>query len=155
MMRRHFRDVHPRDFVEIPSKGFFPRCEWCGMQCNPSYPAHTNTKECRAGTECQHQRDMAIRSALALRQQFTIQDQVLERVDIFKSLGPLLSQDDDNVQAVRAQLCKARSTWARVSKLGTYFECRTRPQESVLCFTRRWSSRCCSTAARPGFSARR
>jgi hypothetical protein len=114
MMRRHFRDVHPRDFVEIPCKGFFPWCEWCGMQCNPSYPAHINTKECRAGTERWHQRDMAIRLVLALRQQFTIQDQVLERVDVFKYLGRLLSQDNDNVQVVRAQLCKARSTWARV-----------------------------------------
>jgi hypothetical protein len=117
MMRQHFRDVHPQDFVEISSEGFFPWCEQCGMQCNPSYPAHINTKECRAGTERRHQQDMAIRSALALRQQFTIQDQVLERVDVFKYLGRLLSQDDDDVQAVRAQLRKARSTWARVGNV--------------------------------------
>ena len=87
------------------------------MQCNPSYPAHIITKECRAGTERRHQLDMAIRLALALCQQFTIQDQVLERVNVFKYLGRLLSQDDDDVQAVRAQLRKARSTWARVGNV--------------------------------------
>jgi hypothetical protein len=117
MMRRHFRDVHPRDLVEIPSERFFPRCERCGMQCNPSYPAHIITKECRAGTERRHQQDMVIRSALALHQQFTIQDQVHERVIVFKYLGRLLSQDDNDVQAVRAQLCKARSTWAQVGNV--------------------------------------
>jgi hypothetical protein len=87
------------------------------MQCNPSYPAHINTKECQAGMERRHQLDMAIRLALALCQQFTIQDQVLERVDVFKYLGRLLSQDNNDVQAVRAQLCKARSTWVQVGNV--------------------------------------
>ena len=83
MMRPHFRDVHPLDFVELPSEGFFPRCEWCGMQCNLSYPTHINTKECRAGTACRHQQDMAIHSALAFHQLFSINNQVLERVEVF------------------------------------------------------------------------
>jgi hypothetical protein len=83
MMRWHFRDVHPKDLVAIPREGQFPRCERCVMQCNPSYPMHINTKECRAGTEWLHQRDMAVRSALALRQQFTVHGDMLERVDVF------------------------------------------------------------------------
>jgi hypothetical protein len=64
-----------------------------------------------------HQRDMAVRSALALRQQFTVHGDVLERVEVFRYLGRLLSQDDDNVQAVRNQLCKARGTWARIGQV--------------------------------------
>ena len=31
--------------------------------------------------------------------------------------GRLLSQDDDDIQAVRSQLCKARGTWARVGQV--------------------------------------
>jgi hypothetical protein len=89
MMRRHFRDVHPRDYVELQHEGFYPCCERCEMQCNPSYPTHINSKECRAGEERRHQRDMTVRSALALRQQFSINDRVLERVDVFKYLGHL------------------------------------------------------------------
>jgi len=118
MMRRHFRDVHPKDLVQLQHEGFYPWCERCGMQCNPSYPTDINTKECRAGTERQHQRDMAVvRSALALCEQFHVHGQVLERVEVYKYLGRLLSQDDEDVQAVCAQIRKARATWARVSVL--------------------------------------
>ncbi len=117
MMQCHFSDVHPKDLVKLQHEGYYPLCERCRMQCNPSYPTHINTKECRARTEQRHQRDMVVRSALALRAQFTIHDQVLERVDVFKYLGCLLSQDNYNVQAVRAQIRKARATWARVSNV--------------------------------------
>jgi len=60
---------------------------------------------------------MAVRSALALCQQFTVHGDVLERVEVFRYLGRLLSQDDDDIQAVRSQLCKARGTWARVGQV--------------------------------------
>jgi hypothetical protein len=35
----------------------------------------------------------------------------------FRYLGRLLLQDDDDVQAVRNQLCKARGTWARIGQV--------------------------------------
>jgi hypothetical protein len=41
----------------------------------------------------------------------------LERVEVFRYLGRLLSQDDGDIQAVRSQLCKARRTWARVGQV--------------------------------------
>jgi hypothetical protein len=87
------------------------------MQVDLRVPTHINTKECRVGTARRHQRDMAVRSALALRQQFTVHGDVLERVEVFRYLGHLLSQDDDDIQAVQSQLCKARGTWARVGQV--------------------------------------
>ena len=42
---------------------------------------------------------------------------VLERVEVFRYLGRLLSQDDDDIQAVRSQLCKARGTWAQIGQV--------------------------------------
>jgi hypothetical protein len=42
---------------------------------------------------------------------------VLERAKVFRYLNRLLSQDDDDVQAVRSQLCKARGTWARIGQV--------------------------------------
>jgi hypothetical protein len=87
------------------------------MQVDPRYPAHINTKKCRIGMARRHQRDMAVRSALALRQQFTVHGDVLERVEVFRYLSRLLSQDDDDIQAVRSQLCKARGTWAWVGQV--------------------------------------
>ena len=42
---------------------------------------------------------------------------MLERVEVFKYLGRLLAQDDDDIQAIRAQLRKARATWACVGQV--------------------------------------
>ena len=42
---------------------------------------------------------------------------VLEQVKVFKYLGFLLAQDNDNIQAVRQQIHKARGIWARVSQV--------------------------------------
>ncbi len=55
--------------------------------------------------------------ALALQEQFSVDGEVLERVEVFKYLGRLLAQDDDDIQAIRAQLQKARATWARVGQV--------------------------------------
>ena len=84
------------------------------VQTDPRYLTHINTKECWVGTERQHQRDMVVQSALALRQQLTVHGNVLERVKVFRYLGRLLLQDDDDIQAMQSQLRKAHGTWARV-----------------------------------------
>jgi hypothetical protein len=60
---------------------------------------------------------MAVHSALALRQQFTVHGDVLEKVEVYQYLSCLLLQDDDNIQAVQSQLCNARRTWARVGQV--------------------------------------
>jgi len=41
----------------------------------------------------------------------------LERVEVFKYLGRLLSYNDDDTQAVRSNLRKARKVWARLSRV--------------------------------------
>ncbi len=69
------------------------------------------------GVEWRQQREAAVTSALALRQQFLVHGVALERVEVFKYLGRLLAQDDDDIQAIRAQLRKARSTWAHVGQV--------------------------------------
>jgi hypothetical protein len=116
-MRRHFRDLHPLDCVVVRKEGYYHWCQRCGMQVDPTRPAHIYTEECWVGTARRHQWDMSVRSALALRQQFTVHGDVLECVEVFRYLGRLLSQDDDDIQAVWSQLCKARGTWARIGQV--------------------------------------
>jgi hypothetical protein len=41
-----------------------------------------------------------------------IHGDVLEQVEVYKNLGRMMAQDDNNAQAIRAQLRKARATWA-------------------------------------------
>jgi hypothetical protein len=58
-----------------------------------------------------------VTSALALRQQFSIAGEVLQWVEVSKYLGRLLAQEDDDIQAIRAQLWKAHTTCARVGQV--------------------------------------
>ncbi len=115
-MRQHFCNVHLMDLVKVPKEGRFDRCERCGMHVHPLYPHHQLSKECQVGVERRQQWEAAVTAALALRQQFTIHGNVLERVEVYKYLGQMMAQDDDDTQAVRAQLQKARLTSARVAK---------------------------------------
>ncbi len=117
MMRRHFWDVHLMDLVKVPKEGKFDHCKQCGMQVHPMYPQHRYTKECQIGVERKHQRETAILSALALRQQFLVRGNVLEQVEVNIYLGRLLAQDDDGIQAICAQMRKAQATWARVGQV--------------------------------------
>ncbi len=67
--------------------------------------------------ERKQQREMAVASALALRQQFLVRGNVLEQVEVIKYLGRLMSQDDNDIQVIRAQIRKARSSWAHVGQV--------------------------------------
>jgi hypothetical protein len=83
MLRWHFRDLHPKDTMEIPREGSFPKCEQCTMQCNPLYPQHIHSQVCKLEAERQTQWDSAITMALALQQLFYVEGELLEKVDSF------------------------------------------------------------------------
>ena len=85
------------------------------MQCNPKYPRHIHSQVCQTGAERRTQRDSAITSALALRQLFYVE--VLEKVELFRYLGRILAQDDDDVRAVRSQIKEAQGIWTRVGQV--------------------------------------
>ncbi len=107
MLRRHFWDPHSKDTEEIPREGDFPQCKRCTMQCNLQYPRHIHTQVCLLGTEHRSQWDSAILAALALCKLFHVEGEVLEKVDLFRYLGRILAQDDDDIRAVRQQIKKA------------------------------------------------
>jgi hypothetical protein len=87
------------------------------MQVHPLYPRHWLWKECQVGAERRRQQETAVSAALALCQQFRIHGDVLKRVEVYKYLGRMMALDDDDAQAIHAQLRKARATWARVGKV--------------------------------------
>ena len=87
MLRRHFRDVHPKDSVIVLWEGPFPQFEQCAMQCNRRYPRHIHSQVCRQGADRCTQRDSTIKSALALRQLFYVKEDVLEKVQSYCYLG--------------------------------------------------------------------
>ncbi len=119
MLCRHFRDLHPKDTVEIPREGNFPWCKRCTMQCNPQYPRHIYTQVCLLGAKQRTQRNSAVLAALVLRKLFHVEGEVLEKVDSFRYLGRILAQDDDDIWAVRQQIKKAWGIWGRVGQVLT------------------------------------
>ncbi len=112
MMQRHFRDAHPMDLVLVPKEGKFNRCQQSEMQVNPLFPRHKFSKECQVEVEQKTQREAAVTSALVLWKQFSVNREALKWVKVFKYFGRLLAKDDDNIQAIRAQLWKAHATLA-------------------------------------------
>ena len=116
-MRRHFRDRHPLDLVGNPGEGVLPRCQVCRMQTSPSATGHRATSFCVEGGRRHRQHEAAAAAALALRQQFSAYGEVLERVEVFRYLGRLVSMDDEDAQAIGANIKKARRAWAQLHKV--------------------------------------
>jgi hypothetical protein len=77
---------------------------------------HYETALCKDGVARKVQHAAAERAHLALSQMFTAYGEELERVEVFKYLGRLLAYNDNDTQAVRNNLKKARDIWARLSR---------------------------------------
>lgn len=145
-LRRHFYDRYPSGLVSIPGEGVYPRCADCGMQImNPSTASisHRSTELCRVGTERKEQREAAIASVKALDTTFTF-TAYDEELELFKYLGRLLAMDDNDMQAVRANLARAGGC------CHGYCGRRISRREYVVCSTRRWCRRFCCTGAKLG-----
>ena len=56
-------------------------------------------------------------SAVAMDAEFYAYGEKLERVEVFKYLRRLITFDDDDTQAVRGNLARARCVWARISRV--------------------------------------
>ena len=78
---------------------------------------HQQSEQCRGLYEMRLQHEAAARSQDALQQGFFCGGDELERVEVFKYLGRMLAYDDNDTQAMRVNLKKARACWARISRV--------------------------------------
>jgi hypothetical protein len=79
------------------------------------YGRHRHTQLCQEGWDKKKQHEAAEAARVALTRTFTAYVEDLERVEMFKYLGRLVSYDDNNAQAMRLNLKKACKSWAQVS----------------------------------------
>ena len=86
------------------------------MQVRPAATGHQATKSCNAMHATRLQREAVSDSAVAMDAKFYAYREELERVEVFKYLGRLITFDDDDTQAVRGNLKKARRVWERISR---------------------------------------
>jgi hypothetical protein len=68
---------------------------------------HYRTALCQRGWERKCQHEAAVRSQQALECTFCANGEDLERIEVFKYLGRLISFNDANNQAMRSNLKKA------------------------------------------------
>ena len=78
---------------------------------------HYVTALCLDGVARREQHAAAERAHLSLSQTFTAYGKSLERVEVFKYLGRFSAYDDNDAQAVRGNLKKARGVWSRISRI--------------------------------------
>jgi hypothetical protein len=111
-LRRHFLMHHPTHTIIIPAEGSMPlpRCHLCGMQtpAESLSKGHTQTELCQDLCARKRQHAAAKDAQQALATQFYARGEELERVAVFKYLGRLLACDDNDTQAMRGNLAKAR-----------------------------------------------
>ena len=87
------------------------------MQVNPTATGHQATKTCKPMHATILQQKEVSDSAAAMDAKFYAYGEELERVQVFKYFGHLIVFDDDDTQAVRGNLPKARRVWARISRV--------------------------------------
>ena len=87
------------------------------MQVNPAARGHQQTKLCKGMHAAKLQWKAVSESAAAMDAEFYAYGEELERVEVFKYLGRLLAFDDDDTQAGRVNLKKARHVWARILRV--------------------------------------
>jgi hypothetical protein len=74
------------------------------------YGKHQHTQLCREGWERKKQHEATEAARIALARIFTAYGEDLERVEVFKYLGRLLTYDNNDSQAMQLNLKKARKS---------------------------------------------
>ena len=83
---------------------------------SPLSKGHTQTELCRDQCAWKGQHAAARDSQLALKMWFTVYDEELEQVSVFKYLGCLRACKDNDTQAMQAT-SKRHVCWARISRV--------------------------------------
>ena len=87
------------------------------MQVNQTATGHQATKTCKAMHAAKLQRKAVSDSASVVYATYYAHGEELERVEVFKYLGRLITFDNDITQAVHGNLVKARRIWARILRV--------------------------------------
>jgi Reverse transcriptase (RNA-dependent DNA polymerase) len=117
-MRKHFRARHIDDIIIIRQEGLLPQCQECGLfQKNVNSSQHLNSEECKKYAEIRRNTYLDKCYAAAENVCFNINDEEIKKVNQFKYLGRILSDNDDDMIAIEKQLMKAKMVWGRIGKI--------------------------------------
>ena len=116
-MRSHFRDRHVEDTIFFEQEGRFPRCAECGMFAKAVGASHQATKMCKDATERRKKQTVAKRHEQMKKDLvFKVGGKPIEIVETFKHLGRVTAKNDNDEEAVKRNLGRARGKWASMRR---------------------------------------
>jgi hypothetical protein len=115
-MRRHFTYRHPLAAVHFPDEGSLEKCETCDLRV-PNLRKHQGSQLCRTAAMRLSKRNQLKANKEATKVTFKVKGQPIENVAEFKYLGRIISNNDSDWAAVRANIRKARKRWAQVAQI--------------------------------------
>jgi hypothetical protein len=115
-MRRHFMFQHPLAAVHFPDEGPLVECNICAMKV-PDLAKHENSQLCARAKTRATKREQLEANKEATKVTFKVNGQPIETVSEFKYLGRVLSNNDSDWTAIRANIQKARKRWGQVAQI--------------------------------------
>ena len=115
-MYRHFCLLHPDADIIIEEDGELPKCFKCGMRAT-NLDKHMDSFTCKRGA---NRRMNELKQDLqhdAEKVKFFIDGEELERVDEFRYLGRVLTNDDNDSACISYNLNKARHQWNSIARI--------------------------------------
>ena len=116
-MRRHFRNRHWNDVIEIQEEGLLPQCSKCLLFQSCVDEKHQNTLDCKRFTKIKDDREKAKVQQKAPQKIFYVNGTPIKRVKEFKYLGRILSDTDTDTAAMDYNLQRAREKWGRIGRI--------------------------------------
>jgi hypothetical protein len=115
-MHKYFRSRHLEDIIIILQEGLLPQCNNCGIfQKNALTERHTSSLECRHHSKTKRKIKKELIQPAASNVKFTVEEVPI--TSSFKYLGQIITEKDDDLPAVVAQINKSRQIWARISRI--------------------------------------
>ena len=114
-MFRHFGYRYPSATLTVDDRTW-EKCALCGMQT--AIPdRHWKSDTCKKLQVRRSNEKVTLKQWEAESVEFTINGEKIERVEEFRYLGRILTEDDDDSRCIEDQLNRARSRWWRMAKL--------------------------------------
>ena len=92
---RHFCLRHPNADIIVHSDGVLPKCQLCGMRCT-NLQRHQGSATCKKAHQRRRHEKLQKEQARANDISFTVNGKQIDRVNEFRYLGIIFSDDDDD-----------------------------------------------------------
>jgi hypothetical protein len=121
LMRNHFTRMHTEAELIIPEDPLICKCPSCGAYVRYITERHLASQTCKILTQRRSDRvKLKNRSEILTSTKFYACGTELTRVSDFSYLGRWISDDDDDTQAVLANIKKARLQWGCIYRILQY-----------------------------------